>query len=112
MKAERERDIQRVCLDWLRAWGAVAIRINSGGRKVGDRFFRFNDEPGCSDSLVCLPGGRFAAIEYKRPGQKTTPAQESFLDAVRERGGLDLVVTSLDDLRTQLKAVGYDVEMQ
>ena len=105
-----ERDVQAVCLQWLRLFGAVVVRVNSGAMKVGKRLIRLNSEPGCSDALVCLPGdGRFCAIEFKRPGGKPTPAQASFLAAVRAAGGLAVVATSLDDLRRQLKDLGYDV---
>lgn len=109
MKGPSEKEIQAVCLDWLRAWGAFPIRTNSGAVKVKDRFVRFNSAPGCSDSLVCLPGGRFAAVEFKRPGNAATDLQGGFLDDVRRRGGLGLVVTGLDDLREKLAAAGYDV---
>lgn len=109
MKPQLEADIQRVCLDWLRLFGAVVIRVNSGGFKVGDRFVRANSEPGCSDALVCLPGGLFCAIEFKRPGGKLTEKQKSFLDSVTAMDGLGIVVRSLDELRAALKAEGYKV---
>jgi len=105
----KEKEIQAACLAWLRLWGALPVRTNSGAVKVADRLVRFNHTPGCSDALVCLPGGRFAAIEFKRPGETPTPLQQGFLVDVHAAGGLALVVTSVDELRDQLEAVGYDV---
>lgn len=110
----KEKDIQRHCLDWLRLWGALPVRVNSGARPWTDgkdrrRFFAFNSEPGCSDVLCLLPDGRYAAIEFKRPGGRLRAEQESFLAAVGRRGGLALVVTSLDELRGVLAEEGYAV---
>ncbi len=113
MKAPLEKDIQRVCIDWMKLAGIFVIRINSGafaghsnGRK---RFVRMNSEPGCSDCVAVLPGGRALAVEFKRPGQKPTPEQASFIAAWNAKGGLALVVTSLEDLITKLRESGIDV---
>ena len=110
--APTEKHISQQCMDWLSLWGAFPIRVNSGafagihsnGKK---RFFRFNDQPGCSDCLCVMPDGRFAAIEFKRPGGKPRPDQVSFLDAIRKRGGVAIVADSLDSLREQLRGEGY-----
>lgn len=108
MRAEREQDIQRAVLQYLRVvrrWPAV--RINSGALRVGGRLVRFNDGCGVSDVLAVLPGGRFASIEVKRPGNKPTADQAAWLALVREAGGLALVVTGVQDLIDQLGAAGY-----
>ena len=115
IKKPLESGVQSACRDWLRLFGAAVIRVNSGGMKIGKRFVRFNSEPGCSDLLVCLPGGRFAAVEVKRPGRDTTAPkrkakQEAFRRMVRAAGGLEIVVRSVDELRAALKAEGFDVE--
>jgi hypothetical protein len=104
-----EADIQRDCVASLERWGAVVIRTNSGAVKVADRLVRFNRKPGCSDTLVCLPGGRFAAVEFKRPGKRATEKQSAFLAEVVAAGGLGLVATSLSELRAQLRGEGFDV---
>lgn len=117
MKAHtpKEKTIQATIMGWLRLWGARPIRINSGAMmgsyKGKERFIRFTSEPGCSDLLCCLPDGRFAAIEVKRPGARTDPerlaVQNSFLDWIRAAGGLGLMVGSLEELRAALVAEGY-----
>ena len=117
MKKESEADIQRVCLDWLRLFGAVVIRVNSAAKVIPAtettkrRFLKANDQPGCSDALVCLQGGLFAAIEFKAPGKRATSEQTEFLDRVRELDGLAIVVHSLDELKLALAAEGYKVEL-
>lgn len=113
MKAPLEKDVQKVCRDWLRAWGAVVVRVNSGAMKIKDRYVKFNDQPGCSDTLVCLPDGRFLALELKKPGRDRTAAhrqleQQSFRDQVAKAGGLAIVARSLDELLQALAAEGYD----
>lgn len=108
MKAPLEKDIQRQCLDWLAVRGVFAIRINSGamqGSHNGKKWFiRLNSEPGCSDILACGEyrgrKGVFIALEIKRPGNKPTPVQQSFLDMVARKGGLSAVITSVEDLET------------
>jgi hypothetical protein len=117
MKAPLEKDVQATCLDWLRVLGAFPVRINSGALKVGTRLVRFNREPGCSDALCVLPGGRFLAVEFKRAGRDRTSAkrkaeQQSFRQQVVRAGGLAVVVRSLDELKADLAAEGYDTEVR
>jgi hypothetical protein len=52
---------------------------------------------GIADILGCWQG-RFVAIEVKRPGGRTTPEQERFLEAVRRHGGIAFVARSIDDV--------------
>ena len=93
-----EADIQRTLFQYLEARGCVVVRVNSGAVKVGGRLVRFNRSPGCSDLLVCLPGGRMAALEVKRLKEHPTPAQLMFLDRVRRCGGIGAVVRSTADV--------------
>lgn len=107
-----EKDIQKQIVQWLKLWGAVPVRVNSGAvrgeYKGKERMFRMNSTPGCSDILCVLPGGTFAAVECKRPGQKATPDQEAFLAAVRKAGGFAVVAHSVQELRHELVVEGYD----
>jgi hypothetical protein len=115
-RAPAERDVLATCRDWLALWGAVAVRVNSGAMRVENRYVKFNDAPGCSDTLVCLPGtGRFLALELKRPGRDRTSAkrraeQAAFQAQILAAGGLVVVARSLDELRDQLRAAGYDTQ--
>jgi penicillin-binding protein-related factor A (putative recombinase) len=47
--------------------------------------------------------GRFIAFEVKRPGGITTPAQITFLESVRESGGVAAVVYSLEAVQKILE---------
>ena len=109
MRALRETDIVKACLDYLAARRIFAWRSNSGG-VVGEykgrrRFVRFNSAPGMADICAVLPGGKFAAIECKRPGQHSTPEQLRFQNAVAAAGGLALEVHSVDELQRAVEEI-------
>ena len=109
MKKLRETDIVRACLEYLAARKIMAWRSNSGAVKATyggkTRFVRFNSAKGMSDICAILPGGRFCAIEVKRPGGKITKEQWAFGTDVRKAGGFAIVVTSLDDLMGFIEGV-------
>ena len=109
MRAERESDIQRAIVEYLGLLRWSVWRFNSGARVNPDgRVVRFNTARGCSDLIAIAPGGRFAAIEVKRPGNSPTALQAAWLAEVRAAGGLALVVTSVADLARQLREEGYE----
>lgn len=116
MKAPREADLQKAIIQWLELHRIFAIRTNSGaivrvepgGRR---RVYKSNSQPGCSDILAVVPpAGTCLAIEVKRPGARTAKArrlaQESFLQAVRDRGGVALIATCVEDVSKVLQAEG------
>jgi hypothetical protein len=105
MTTPREKDIQRVIVDWLRLHGAWVVRVNGGAVKIDRRFIRFSDTIGCPDVLFCL-GGRFCAAEIKRPGGKLRPAQGECIDAINRAGGVAFVATSVDDVVAALRREG------
>jgi hypothetical protein len=53
---------------------------------------------------LLTPSGRLLAAECKRPGNRPTPDQRGFLDAVRAAGGLALVVRDVGELAVTLDA--------
>jgi hypothetical protein len=64
---------------------------------------------GVSDIIGILPkgiagsdGGRFLAIEVKRPGGKVSPHQEQFIERVNRIGGLGFVAYSVEDVINRL----------
>jgi hypothetical protein len=124
MRAPRETDLVKAVLQYLALRGGVAWRANTGafafpakgGRR---RFVRFGP-PGQADVLgVLAPTGRllacencarrgvFLAVECKMPGRKLTAQQSSFLEMVRNAGGVALCVTSVRELEDGLKSEGY-----
>jgi hypothetical protein len=107
MKAPRETDLVRACLQLLRVRGVCAWRANSGALSVqrGGRrhVYRFAGVRGLSDILGILPpAGRFLAVECKMRGRKLTAHQQGFLDAIRAAGGVALVITDVGQLQAEL----------
>ena len=93
-----EQDIQKAIMDVLRLHGFKVIKFNNVGvyKKKTDSYIPTHQK-GVSDLLCCAPDGHFVAIEVKRPGNKPTANQEQFLEEVREKNGIALVMTSVDD---------------
>lgn len=105
-----ERDIQSGILQLLALHPRVAwaARFNVGGAEFQgkDKTYRVRFAfKGCSDILGMLVGGRFLAIEVKRPGEKLTEDQEAFLKAVNMGGGLGIAAWSVDDVARSLLGV-------
>lgn len=100
-----EASIQKGVAAYLRLIGAVVIRVNGGGAKMGDRFVRFTDTVGCPDLLFCL-AGRFCACECKKKGGRLRPEQAAVIDAINRAGGVAFVATSIDDAERALRAEG------
>lgn len=107
MKAPTEQDLVRQCLRLLQLRGVFCWRNNTGVlRDARNRPVRFG-AVGSADILgVLRPDGRLLALELKRPGRKPTPPQEAWLEAVRQAGGVALVVTDVADLDRALKELG------
>lgn len=109
MPAPRERDIQAGILELLAMHPAIhrAWRVNSGaaeGEYIDSRgvtrkyFVRFNGQLGHSDIAGVLRGGRAFFLEVKRPGEKLTADQESFLDDMAAGGAFCACVQSVDEV--------------
>jgi hypothetical protein len=110
MKAPRETDLVRSCLNLLHAVGVFAWRNNTGAVVLRDgqkrRFFRAG-LVGSSDIIGVLPGsGRMLAVECKQPGGRVTAGQRAFLDLVAAAGGAALVVSDLRQLEEFLRGEG------
>lgn len=92
-------------MDYLSLNGYIVLRNNSGfiflESKNGKRAIKMG-KAGASDIIACSPEGKFVAIECK-VNSKLTEKQKQFLDDVAEKGGIALVVKSLDDLITFIK---------
>lgn len=59
-------------------------------------------EVGASDMIGFLKGGRFLAVETKRPGERATQEQAQFIDMVNECGGLGICVSDVQELANAL----------
>ncbi len=101
-----EAEIQKDILRYLALVNIPAFRINVGMIPNGRGGFRKSLMTGMSDILAIGAGGRFVAIEVKRPGKKATEAQQQFLDRVEIAGGLAMVATCTKDVEDALKLNG------
>lgn len=84
-----EARIQAEIVHWLRCQGAIVIRVNSGKFCIRDRHGSrvvMGAPAGTADIIGCLPGGRFIAIEVKRPDGVLTDKQKRFLQSVADCG--------------------------
>ncbi len=126
LKAPRvlESDRQSQIIDWLRveqAAGRVSwfCRVNGGGVKTAGQFIRFyalyllgieKRSRGYTDIHGMLKGGQYFALEVKQPGEKATPEQRAFLDAVAMDGGIAAVVYGFEDAEKALRATKTPLE--
>lgn len=104
--------VLRSCLALLNARRdvvAMAWRNNSGClRDASGRPVTFG-KVGSSDLLsIIKPLGRLGAFEVKAPGRKPTEAQRAFLEAVRDSGGVAVVISDVATLERVLDALALD----
>ena len=110
MIPQRERDLVKACLSYLRARGIPAWRNNTGqlmqtNKRGKTRPVRFGHK-GSSDILGLLPPrGQFFAVECKVGRNKLRADQEAFIDDVRSAGGCAIVVRCLEDLMATVPPV-------
>jgi hypothetical protein len=101
-----ERDVLKACQAILASHPRISIywRQNTGAMRDKDRFIRFSFK-GASDLMAVTKQGRFCAIECKRTGERPTPGQQAFLDAVAQAGGFAVCVDAPEKLIEALKGV-------
>ena len=103
LPAPPESEIQRNCLAILRRYAVLAWRNNSrvfevpgkGGRR---RHMRMGLGKGSADLVGILPGGRFLAVECKKPGELPTGDQVAWLASVNAQGGFGCWIDDTADL--------------
>ena len=106
----KESPVVKSCREYLTLMGAFVWRNQSGmtiinDAKYGKRAIRQGVKGG-ADIIGVLPGGRFLAVECKRPlgprgghgGSVQTDDQRAFQAEVESRGGVYIVARSTRDL--------------
>jgi hypothetical protein len=102
----RESGVLSAVMQTLQVYGFVCIRNNSGAARTGaGRLVKFGS-PGSADIIACAPGGRFVAVECKRPGGRLTGPQREWLEKITRAGGEAIVAESVNSLKEQLLARG------
>src|SRR5947208_6166428 len=91
-----EQAIQSQILSYLRLKRIFCYKHQNAGIYREGRYIPSHTR-GVSDIIGILPGGRFLAIEVKRPGGKVSDEQQQFIDNINERGGLAFVARSVDE---------------
>jgi len=90
-------------LDYLRLKGIYCWKNSTVGiynPKSGG--YIPSNAKGVSDILGILPGGRFLAIEVKRPGGRPSEHQTAFIQEINRHGGVAFIAYSIEDLITHL----------
>ena len=88
-----EKWIENSIKNWLETNNHWYIKVQGGSN---------NPSSGVPDILTCIHG-RFIGIEVKTPTGNTTKIQEYQIDQINKSGGIAVVVTSLEQLRMELK---------
>lgn len=98
---KEESCLIKACLEVLNLQGYLALRNNSGlvflQENGKTRAIRMGIR-GASDIIACSPDGRFIAIECKTQKGRVTEMQKQFLTEIEKRGGVALVIRSVDEL--------------
>lgn len=104
--AKEEAKIQSEILDFLTSKGFLVVKFSNGAHAVRGGFIRTRKQDvGVSDIIGCTPDGRFFACEVKKPGGKPSLAQLDFIEKVKQKGGIGMVVESLAQLIQNLTIV-------
>lgn len=108
-----EREIQKQCLDYLHAIGIFCWRNNNMGVHRGEGQYSFSGMKGVSDIIGILPQsvtiegrketfGNILCVEVKTPKGVLSEYQKIFLEHINSRGGIGIVVHSLQELQSEL----------
>lgn len=102
--------LKRVMLEASRL-GLRVWRNHTGGIKDAEgAYHRFGLCVGSSDIIGIAPGGRFIAIEVKRPGGKPTEQQVIFIDFINKMGGFGIILDDEKKLKPALDLAGIMVQ--
>lgn len=114
-----ENEVKRAILEYLLYNRWLVLRINSGGvtgeHNGKKRFVRFcywqhlgtdENSAGIAD-ILAVKDGQFLAVECKAPGKRGAlrVAQDQFLAAWTQHGGIAIVAESVEDVVMGLRGV-------
>lgn len=108
----RELPIHISILDHLRTVlpePIIVAHLPNGGQRTaraGALMKRMGTVAGMPDLLCILPGGKSLFFEIKAPNGRPSPAQEELWKRMAALGHTCAKVSSIDDVRLTLKALG------
>lgn len=104
-----EKEIQKLALDYLLQHPLVSLVWQNDSRFTRSRksgaVGKYRPK-GLADVCGMFKGGRFFAIEFKKPGGKVTKEQAEFLQKVKDAGGLSLLAFSVEMVVEWLFSLG------
>lgn len=96
----KEADVLKRVMIEASKLGFRVFRNHTGGIYAKDgTFHRFGLCVGGSDLIGWTPCGRFAALEVKRPGGRTSAEQINFIEQVRKSGGFGVIIDNEKNLK-------------
>lgn len=121
----KEKSVETQCIIWIRTIGGYVQKVHSGGmfksyagkRSGVNRIYKMKlADAGTPDLLGCIQG-KFFAIEIKKDQKeidkwrrtaetdKRSIDQHHQQDLIREAGGITLIVSSVEELMEDFKAL-------
>jgi hypothetical protein len=103
---QKEADVLRACLEWLKVKGYFAWRSNNAGTynaRSGGYFF--HGVKGVPD-ICCVHKGQFIGIECKATKGKQSEAQKVFQKSLEKAGGKYILARSLAALIEEMGDAG------
>jgi len=98
-----ERVVQKACLAWLRAQGALVAVTDAGAAYRAGAFSGDAIPAGWPDLTGLLPDGRFIGVECKANRGRQSPAQKAMEREIRKRSGIYLLARSVEDLQNGIE---------
>lgn len=100
----KEKDLQKLIIDYLRLKKIFHFRINSGAFKTEKGgFYKMVSVNGCPD-IIAVVNGKFIGIEVKLKGRYQSPGQKEFQKNLEKSGGVYILAKSLDDVTMKNQA--------
>lgn len=99
----READVQAQVREYLERVGLRCFRADSHAGRGARR----TSATGLPDLFGILPGGRWWAVEVKRPGARPRPneaAQREILEYLRQNGALVVVASDVSEVQRAFEA--------
>jgi len=92
----KEKDLQRLILDWLAAKRIFAWRNNSGAFVRDNHFYRFGSQG--SPDIFAVKNSKAFGIEVKGPKGKQSLGQREWQKGFEQAGGKYILAYALEDV--------------
>lgn len=112
VRKEKESDIQRAVLKYLKAKGYFAVRLNNVPTPIEGGGFRPVAMRGLPDAHVDVVVDGLPVsvwIEFKTSAGKLSPHQKAVMDSIRLYGGFYFVVRSIDEMESAIQEVTHEI---